>query len=191
MVLDFWGQRKGERDRDRERHWCRFSYMPLTWDRTHNPDLCPDLKLNSWPLGLQDNPPTNWSTLARAETLYSSRGKKWSISSNRNNQIDALKLSQNMQCNGEMTLWNRSEDVTVFTRPLHSTNPCVQVPDKPLLTLTKPCKWAFYPGSTDRESEIQSRLKWYSESGWQAVAAEIVLFSCRIRFSPFIFSLED
>ena len=84
--------------------------------------------------------------------------------------------------------WNRSEDVTVFTRPLHSTNPCVQVPDKPLLTLTKPCKWAFYPGSTDRESEIQSRLKWYSESGWQAVAAEIVLFSCRIRFSFYFFT---
>ena len=34
----------------------------ISWDRTHNPGMCPDQGLNPQPFGIRDNVPTNAAT---------------------------------------------------------------------------------------------------------------------------------
>ena len=45
--------------------------LPLTWsptgDQTHGPGMCPDRKSNPRPLGLWNDPPTNWAIPSRAK----------------------------------------------------------------------------------------------------------------------------
>ena len=57
------GEEEGERNINvREKLACA-----LTVNQTLNPGVCPDWESNPWPFGLQDNAPTNWATLARAQ----------------------------------------------------------------------------------------------------------------------------
>ena len=52
-----------------EKHWSVASCTPPTRDMACNPDICPDVELNQWSSGLQDDAQPHWVTPVRSQQL--------------------------------------------------------------------------------------------------------------------------